>query len=422
VTPFTLLALTDDQALQLKCAQNYIAESLAAAPALLRKDGRAHRDRLRIAYLSADFQAHATAYLIAELIERHDRSRFEVHAVSFGRDDGSEMRRRLVAGFDRFHDVRARGDEAAAKLIEELAIDIAIDLKGYTQDARPEILRYRPAPIQASYLGFPGTMGGDFIDYIIADAIVLPFAEQRFYPERIVHLPDCYQPNDRQRRIAEATPCRADAGLPEKGFVFCSFNNNHKITPEVFAVWMRLLGKVPQSALWLLRDNSAAEQNLRWQAQAHGVAPGRLVFADRVALDAHLARHRLADLFLDTLPYNAHTTASDALWAGLPVLTCAGESFAGRVAASLLQAIGLPELVCDSLADYEALALKLATDPAMLASLRQKLSENRATTALFDADRTRRHIEAAYRKMWDIFQAGGAPQSFAVERSEGAGP
>jgi protein O-GlcNAc transferase len=418
VTPFPLLGLSDDPALQLQCAKNFIATSLAAAPAPLWKHPRARHDRLRIAYLSADFHVHATAFLIAELIERHDRARFEVHAMSFGRDDGSDMRRRLVGAFDRFHDVRALGDEAVAKLIKELEIDIAIDLKGYTLDARPDILRYRPAPIQASYLGFPGTMGGDFIDYIIADATVLPFSEQPFYPERIVHLPDCYQPNDSKRRIAEAVPTRVEAGLPENGFVFCSFNNNYKITPAMFDIWMRLLAQVEGSVLWFLRDNGAAETNLRKEAQARGVAPSRLVVADRIKLDAHLARHRLADLFLDTIPYNAHTTASDALWTGLPIVTCQGKSFAGRVAASLLQSVGVPELICDSLADYEALALKLATDPALLAGLRQKLAQNRATASLFDADRTRRHIEAAYLRMWDLLQTG-APQSFAIEQLAG---
>jgi protein O-GlcNAc transferase len=415
VTPFTLLGLSDDPALQLQCARNYIAASLIAPPEPLWRSERYHHDKLRLAYLSSDFQAHATAFLIAELIERHDRSRFEVHAISFGRDDGSAMRARLRSAFDRFHDVRDRSDEAIARLIRELEIDIAVDLKGYTQDARPDILRYRAAPIQASYLGFPGTMGGDFIDYVIADPVVLPFSEQPFYCEQIVHLPDCYQPNDTKRPIAEPTPTRAEAGLPDTGFVFCSFNNNYKITPAVFEIWMRLLAQVPDSVLWLLRDTEAAEANLRAHAQARGIAPERLIFAERVPLAQHLARHRLADLFLDTLPYSAHTTASDALWAGLPVLTCRGRSFPGRVAASLLQSVGLPELVCANLADYAALALRLATDPRLLGQLRQRLAQNRECAPLFDIDRTRAHIEAAYRRMWDIGQHG-PPQSFAVAR------
>ena len=288
---------------------------------------------------------------------------------------------------------------------------------GYTQDARPGILAYRPAPIQASYLGFPGTTGAEFIDYIIADKTVAPFEHQPFYTEKIVHLPDCYLVNDTKRNIAEGSPSRQEAGLPEKGFVFCCFNNNWKITPDVFGVWMRLLRAVEGSVLWLLRDNEGAERNLRKEAQARGIDPLRLVFAGHLPLDDdHLARHRLADLFLDTLPYNAHTTASDALWTGLPVLTREGTAFAGRVAASLLYAVGLPELVTHGLEEYEALALKLATDPPSLRSIRRKLEVNRLTHPLFDTDRFRRHIEAAYTTMWETWQRGDPPASFAVEQ------
>jgi protein O-GlcNAc transferase len=293
-------------------------------------------------------------------------------------------------------------------------VDIAVDLKGFTTDCRPGILAHRPVPIQVNYLGYPGTMGADFIDYVIADEVVLPFDLQPFFTEQIVHLPDCYQVNDSKREIAAHTPGRKDVGLRDEGFVFCCFNNNHKITALVFDVWMRILRKVEGSELWLLRDNHSAERNLRMEAAARGVDPARLVFADRVNPDEHLARHRLADLFLDTLPFNAHTTASDALWAGLPLLTCRGESFAGRVAASLLHTIGLPELVTDSLEDYEALALNLATDPPLLKSVRRKLEQNRLSNPLFDADRFRRHIEAAYTTMWKRWQHGEGPRSFAV--------
>jgi len=425
VTPFTMLGLSDDPVLHLQCARNYIAASLAATPEPLWKgQGRRH-DKLRIGYLSADFQAHATAFLIAQLIELHDRSRFEIHAISFGRDDGSAMRERLVKAFDAFHDVRLMSDEAAARLIRDLEIDIAVDLKGYTQDARPEILRHRPAPVQVSYLGFPGTMGGDFIDYVIADPVVLPFDQQAHYCERIVHLPDCYQPNDAKRAIAPSPPSpasgggkgggRSEAGLPEHGFVFCSFNNNYKIDRTIFEIWMRVLAKVPGSVLWLLRDNPWAEANLRREAQARGVAPERLVFAERMPLERHLARHALADLFLDTLPYNAHTTASDALWAGLPVLTCQGTAFAARVAASLLRNVHLGELICHSLEEYEAAALRLASDGAFLDALRTRLAQARRESPLFDPDLHRRHIEAAYLRMWEMAQSG-PPRSFAVDR------
>jgi predicted O-linked N-acetylglucosamine transferase (SPINDLY family) len=418
VTPFALLGICDDPALQLQCARNYLDETMPDRPERPRNEVSNRTGKLRIAYLSADFQNHATAYLAAELFELHDRSRFEIAAISFGRDDGSAMRRRLTKAFDQFHDVRAASDRDVAMLIRDLQTDIAVDLMGFTRDARPGILSFRPAPIQVNFLGFPATMGADFMDYIIADRIVLPFDQHRFYPERIVHLPDCYQPNDSKRAIADRTGTRAEAKLPDEGFVFCCFNNNHKITSPLFEAWMRLLAAVPGSVLWLLRDNDGAQANLRRQTQSHGVAPARLVFADRMSLDAHLARHRLADLCLDTLPYNAHTTASDALWAGVPLLTCQGGTFTGRVAASLLHAVGLPELVTHSLADYEAAALRLATDASFLGAIRRKLRQNRRTHPLFDTDRFRRHIESAYTKMWDIRQRGEAPQSFSVDMQD----
>ena len=415
IAPFLLLGYGGKPELQLQCARNYIDDKVPLVPRPFWTGATWRHDKVRIAYLSADFHQHATAYLMAELFERHDRSRFEVIGVSFGVDDKSDMRRRLVAAFDQFYDVRRKSDEEAAKLLHGLQVDIAIDLKGYTQDSRPGILAYRPTPIQASYLGFPGTMGAEFIDYIIADETVLPFDHQPFYAEKIVHLPDCYQVNDTKRNIAERTPTRQEAGLPEKGCVFCCFNNNWKITPEVFSVWIRLLHAVEGSVLWLFRDNESAERNLRKEAQARGIDPARLVFAGRLPLEDHLARHRLADLFLDTLPYNAHTTASDALWVGLPVLTCMGNAFAGRVAASLLHAIGLPELVTHSIEDYEALALRLAKDPSLLEGYRNRLATNRLTHPLFDIDRFRHHIEAAYLQMWGIWQRGEQPRSFAVE-------
>ncbi len=413
--PFALLCLCESASDQLLCCKIWARDKCTARPAQIDSNRRLSREKIRIAYISADYQQHATAYLMAELIERHDRSRFEIIGISFGLDDKSEMRKRLVATFDQFYDVREKSDEEVAKCLRDLQVDIAIDLKGYTQDSRPGILAHRPAPIQAGYLGFPGTMGTEFIDYIIADRMVAPFEHQPFYTEKIVHLPDCYQVNDTKRTIAERTPTRREAGLPETGFVFCCFNNNWKITPDVFSVWMRLLRLVDGSVLWLLRDNAAAEANLRKEATARGVDPSRLVFAGRLPLDEHLARHRVADLFLDTLPVNAHTTASDALWAGLPVITRLGEAFAGRVAASLLNAIGLPELVTHSIEEYETLALRLASDSKLLEGYRNRLATNRLTHPLFDTDRFRRHIEAAYLQMWEIWQRGEQPRSFAVE-------
>ena len=415
VSTFVLFGYCDDPALQLQCAQNYIASKIPALPPPLWTGQTWRHDKIRVAYLSADFRTHATAFLMAELFEKHDRARFEFIAISFGRDEESEMRRRLVASFDQFHDVRTKSDRDVAKRLHDLQVDIAIDLKGYTQEARPEILSYRPVPIQVSYLGYPGTMGAPFIDYFIADKVAAPFDLQPYFSEKIVHLPDSYQVNDSRRRIAAIAPTRHEAGLPEQAFVFCSFNNNWKITPDVFDVWTRLLQQVEGSVLWLLSDNDGAERNLRKEAQRRGVDPARLVFAGRLTPDQHLGRHALADLFLDTLPCNAHTTASDALWAGLPLITCEGRAFAGRVASSLLHAAGLPELATSNLADYEAMALKLARDPTLLSGVKTKLAQNRATCPLFNTTRFARHIEAAYTTMWETWQRGEAPKSFSVE-------
>ncbi len=415
VPPFIHVALPTSAADHLRYTRAYVqrrSRSLAQ-PACFSHEPRTE-GRIRLAYLSADFYRHPTAWLAAEMFEHHDRSRFEIVGVSYGPDDGSDIRRRLIKSFDQFHDVASCDDSEAAKLLFDLSIDIAVDLKGHTEHARPDILAGRPAPVQVAYLGYPGTTALDFIDYVIADPIVLPLDQQPYFTERIVHLPDSYQVNDSRKLIAAERPPRRALGLPEQGFVFCCFNQSYKFTREVFDVWMRLLGRVEGSVLWLLDSNAEATANLRKEAAARGVDPARLVFAPKMDLPAHLARHRAADLFLDTLPCNAHTTASDALWAGLPVLTCLGETFAGRVAASLLHAIGLPELVTQNLADYEALAGRLAGEPALLASIRSRLEQNRPTHPLFDAESTCRHIEAAYTTMWEIWRAGEPPRRFAV--------
>ena len=338
------------------------------------------------------------AFQLAQLIERHDRSRFVVTAISFGRDDGSAIRARLVRAFDTFHDFSALKSDEIARRLRGMEIDIVIDLNGHTGGGRPDIFAFRPAPVQAAWLGYPGTTGAPWMDYLIADTVVAPPQDQGFYSETLVHLPDSFFPTDAARPIGPL-PSRGEAGLPEDGFVFCAFNNSWKITAPLFETWMRLLREVPASVLWLKRPNPAALKNLSQAASAQGIDPARLVFADDAPLDAHLARQGLADLFLDTLPYNAHATASDALWAGLPVLTCRGEAFAGRVAASLLNAIGLPELVTESLADYEAMALRLARDPQALRTLREKLAQNRATAPLFDGERLRIALETAFAKM-----------------------
>lgn len=349
------------------------------------------------------------------MFEAHDKQRFETIAISYGPDASDAMRYRLQAAFDRFIDVREKSDADIARLLRELEADIAVDLKGFTGNGRLGILAHRPAPVQVGYLGYPGTSGADYIDYIVADKHLIPDSDERYYSEKVVYLPDSYQVNDAKRRIAASVPSRAQAGLPETGFVFCSFNNNYKITPTVFDLWMRLLQKVPGSVLWLYADNGVASANLRREAQARGVAHERLIFASRMAQAEHLARHKLADLFLDTLPINAHTTASDALWAGLPVLTCTGKAFAGRVAGSLLRAVGLPELVTNDFRQYEALAIRLATSPSDLAAIKEKLTQNRAALPLFDTARFCRHLESAYVEMWKRYQQGEAPSRLVVE-------
>ncbi len=411
VVPFSWLAMQGSAQSQLECSRIYAADKYPPQRRALWRGERYAHGKIRIAYLSADLHNHATAYLMAELFELHDRERFETTALSFGPDTPGEMRSRLKRAFTQFVDVRSRSDDEIAQLMRGMEIDIAVDLKGFTTDARMGIFTRRAAPVQVSWIGYPGTLGSACMDYIIADGQVASPDVERWYSEKLVYLPDSYQCNYSQRRIAPETPTRAQQGLPESAFVFCCFNNNYKITPEVFSIWMRLLQKVPGSVLWLLQDNELAARNLRAEAAQRGVAPERLVFAPRAPLDAHLARHRLADLFLDTLPYNAHTTASDALWAGLPVLTCKGEAFASRVAASLLHATGLPELVTHSHAEYEAKALQMASSPSMLAAIRKQLADNCHTAPLFDTPRMVRHLESAYTTMWERSQRGEGPHT-----------
>ena len=414
IPPFSLLGLAIGPARQLQCARHFVRRQMPQVPPISPLTRR-RADKIKVAYLSGDFRRHPVGYGIVGVLEQHDRARFEVHSISYGVDDGSETRTRIAAAVDHFHDVRERSDREAAALISELAVDIVVDLAGHTENSRMGILAHRPAPIQVSYFGYPGTSGAEFIDYIMADSFVVPESEQPYFSERVIRLPGCYQINDRQRAIATPAPSRADCGLPCDGMVFCSFNNSYKITPTMFDVWMRLLAAVSGSVLWLLEPNDLVRRNLRREAEKRGVEPDRLVFAPLLSPAAHLARHRNADLFLDTLPCNAHTTASDALWAELPVLTCAGTTFAGRVAGSLLGAIGLSELVADSLEDYERKALALALRPRQLADLRETLRRNRDTTPLFDLPRSTRNIEAAYVRMWETWCAGAGSVAFAVD-------
>jgi predicted O-linked N-acetylglucosamine transferase (SPINDLY family) len=407
INPFQNIAVSSSEAEQLQCARIAVAEKYRpVAQGLWRGEAYTH-ERLRLAYLSADFNDHAVSTLMAGVFEQHDRTKFETIAVSFSTAGSSSRRARLVQAFDRFLDVGEKSDLEAARLLRDMEVDIAVDLMGFTGDCRPRILAFRSSPIQVNFLGFPGTMGAPYIDYIVADATVIPKESMGHYSESVVLLPDSYLPNDSQRPIAQRTPSRVEAGLPPQGFVFCSFNNTYKFTPQMFDVWMRLLSAVEGSVLWLPAVNNAAVGNLRREAQHRGVNAARLVFAPFLAsAEEHLARLRLADLFLDTLPYNAHSTAADALWAGLPVLTTPGTTFAGRVAASLLQAIGLPEMIAPSLAAYESTALELARDHSTLGAIKEKLSRNRHTHPLFDTARFTRNLEAAYLQMRPISTAG----------------
>jgi predicted O-linked N-acetylglucosamine transferase (SPINDLY family) len=415
-TPLVLLTVSDSAADKLHCAQIVIRHKYAGGAEPLWRGEIYRHERIRLGYVSADFRTHPVATQIAGVFEQHDRSRFETIAISHGTNDGSIMRRRLEGAFDRFIDLHGKSDADIAALMRAMEIDIAVDLTGFTASARPGIFMLRPAPVQVNYLGFAASMGTPNMDYLLADAIAVPAEQQQFYVEKLAYLPDSYMPHDSKRLIAKSAPSRADAGLPEQGFVFASFNNSYKFAPETFGIWMRLLCEIPESVLWLPRTNETAVKNLRREAEARGVAPERIIFAPHLsAAEDHLARLSLGDLFLDTLPYNAHSTAVDALWAGLPVLTCKGESFAGRVAASLLQAAGLPELIAETPSAYESLALDLAHNPAKLGGLKEKLRHNRETSPLFDTARFTRNLESAFTTMWDRTQRGLPPESFAVE-------
>ena len=414
VPPFCLLSLADDAALQLRLARIWADETCKhKAPAIAARP-TARPQRLRIGYFSADFHDHATLFLMAGLLRAHDRARFEVCAYSYGRDPAGDLGERARRDVDRFIDIAGQPSRAVADLVHGHGLDIAIDLKGYTAHGRLDLFQYRLAPVQISYLGYPGPLGADFIDYIVADPVVIPDAARAFYNESVIRLPHSYQPNDNTRAIAATQTGRADFGLPEHGVVLCCFNNSYKITPREFDIWMRLLGRVEGSVLWLLKANRWCEDNLRREAAARGIAPERLVFAERVGQAEHLARHKHADLFVDTFNCNAHTTSSDALWAGLPVVTRAGQQFAARVSASLLTAVGLPDLITHSDADYEALIFALATDPARLAAIRARLSANRLTQPLFDTVQYTRHFEAGLERAYERFFAGLAPHDIQV--------
>jgi len=400
-TPFALFSLSDDAAVLLTAAKTFADSKFPPSYALPALAKYPRHEKIRVGYFSANFHTHPVAVLSSDLFENHDRSRFEVTAFSFGPDTGDEMRKRLELAFDKFIDVREQSDQAVAMSARNLEIDIAVDLMGMTQDHRTSIFAMRAAPVQVNYLGYPGTMGADYIDYLIADPVLIPPDQREHYVEKIAYLPHSYMPSDPRRAISDREFTRSELGLPDTGFVFCCFNNSYKLNPAVFDRCMEILQGVEGSVLWLSEDNVSAVVNLKKEASNRGVDPKRLIFASRMPSPAdHLARLRVADLFLDTLPYNAHATANDALWAGLPVLTLQGQAFPGRVAASLLNASGLPELVTVTAEAYVSLAIELATDPGRLQAIRRKLASDRLTTPLFDGSLTR-HIEGIYAAIYE---------------------
>jgi predicted O-linked N-acetylglucosamine transferase (SPINDLY family) len=417
--PFALLPIASNGLQQKTSAMQFVQRRCPPTPEGLWRGQHYGHDKIRIAYLSASLVRHPVAILAADIFESHDRSQFEISAISLAPDDGSDIRARLKSAFDRFIDAEEKSDVEIAHWLRQNETDIVVDLDGYTTNGRTEILAHRPAPVQVNYLGYPSTLGAAYIDYIIADATVIPPAHEADFVEKIIRLPDSYLPNS-QRPSLSAPPSRAVCGLPEKGIVFCCFNNSFKITPDAFSLWMRLLLHVEGSVLWLREGSAGMRANLLREAKMRGIASDRLVFAPQTPkIEDHFDRQQLADIFLDTFYYNAHTTASDALWAGVPLVTCEGPAFAGRVGASLLRAVGLPELIAASLAQYEELALRLAREENFLASTKRKLAEARAHAPLFDSTRITRHLEQGYRFMWQRAENGQAPQSFNLPRQYG---
>jgi predicted O-linked N-acetylglucosamine transferase (SPINDLY family) len=430
--PLSLLPVTDSPELTLACARTFVedqhpaveslgplirrsrpaapmmpsvstAPATSAAPTALSvptaPSASTPARRIRVAYVSADFRDHPVSHLLVGVLERHDKQRFETLGVSLRAGDGGEISQRITAAFDRLIDATVLSDQEIAELLRELEVDIAVDLMGFTDGARPGIFAHRAAPVQVNYLGYAGTLGAEYIDYVLADEVVIPPGQERWYAEKVIRLPHCFLPNDDKRAIGPI-PSREQAGLPARGMVFCAFTNAYKINPPVFDIWMRLLREVPQSVLWLRGMGAEARTNVLREAAVRGVEAQRLVFAPHVASMAeHLARHQLADLYLDTLPYNAHSTTCDALWAGVPVITCVGRTFASRVAASALTAVGLPELITQDLQEYEHRAVQLAREPERLRELRQRLAAQRQRSPLFDTHTYCQHLEGAYLEM-----------------------
>jgi predicted O-linked N-acetylglucosamine transferase (SPINDLY family) len=416
VDPFRLLPLEDAPDRHLLRSKNYSRsefsqKELPLPLPVLRKAGR-----IRLAYFSTDFKEHPVSYLLAKVLEQHDRDRFEIFGYSLHGKDQSNIRQRIEKSFDNFQDVEGISDLDIAHQARKDEIDIAVDLNGFTQNARTAIFAYRAAPIQINYLGYPGTLGADFIDYIIADTTLIPDQNQKYFSEKPIYLPNTYMPTDDSRVLSQKEIMRSDLGLPEDAFVFCCFNNNYKISSAEFDIWMRILSKVPNSVLWLRKSNSFSHINLSNEAIKRKIDPSRIIFAEKMPMPEHLARHRLADLFIDTFAFNAHTTATEALWAGLPVVTKLGQGFAARVAASLLNAVGLPELITKDEKEYENLILTLASKPRYLAKIKEKLLSNLSTHPLFDTEQYTKHLEDGFQQAYNNYYAGNPPMTIIVPK------
>ncbi|QWE25215.1 tetratricopeptide repeat protein [Polynucleobacter sp. AP-Elch-400A-B2] len=412
--PFIPLNLFDRPNLHQQVATAYVKKKYSNTYIPILPSSINNKKKIRIGYFSADFRIHPTSQLIVEILRSHDRSQFEVYGLSYGPENNDSTKQYISTVFDKFIEVASMSDEQIVQLSKDLGIDIAIDLCGHTQYARTGVFMTRCAPVQINYLVYPGTIGSNAVDYIMGDTTVIHEENQEFFSEKKIYLPRCYVTHDSKNIIPESKLSRRDFGLANNAFIFCCFNSPFKILPKTFDIWMRILKSVEGSMLWLLLDNPFAVSNLLKEAQFRGVDPSRLVFAKRMDLDQHLARHRLADLFLDTLPYNAHTTANDSLWSGLPVLTLIGQSFASRVAASLLKAIELPELICHTQAEYEIKAIELALNPQKLADLKRRLASNKSKTPLFDGPQITRNIESAYLRVYKRYQEGLVPEDVFV--------
>ena len=414
ISPFSVLALEDAPERHRLRSEKYARENFPIKPLKQFERPSQMPKRLRIGYFSADFHNFPGMHLMVRMLERHDRSKFEIYAFSYGQEINDKMRSRLVSAVDYFIDIQSMSTDAVHKCVEDKKIDIAIHRNGYTKDSKTNLFSSRLAPVQINYLGYPGTLGADFMDYIVADPIVIPEDKRQHYSEQIIYLPHTYQPNDNTRAISQKVQTKENMGLPSDGFIFCCFNNNYKISPKEFDIWMRLMGKVEGSVLWLLKSNKWTEHNLKREVEARGLSSDRVIFAERVENSEHLARHRLADLFLDTFNCNAHTTASDALWAGLPVVTKLGKGFAARVAGSLLSAVGLPELITHDEEAYEALILKLATKPKKLDTIKKKLEVNRLSQPLFNTEQYTKHLENGYLQAYQRYFNGKEPDTIIV--------